>query len=145
MKKLLFILTALLVSISTYAQSDSDKIKGIWLNHLENAKVEIFERNGKFYGKIVWVDIPEGVDINMATDRNNPDPSLRSRKIMGLEMISDLKYDDGTWEDGKLYSPEKGRTVDCELEVSDDNKTLYLTASKGWFSKTIEWTRVGKE
>jgi uncharacterized protein (DUF2147 family) len=145
MKKLLFILTALLVSISTYAQSDSDRIKGIWLNHLENAKVEIFERDGKFYGKIVWVDIPEGVDINMATDRNNPDPSLRSRKIMGLEMISDLKYDDGTWEDGKLYSPEKGKTVDCELEISDDNQTLYLTASKGWFSKTIEWTRVGKE
>jgi uncharacterized protein (DUF2147 family) len=145
MKKLLFILTALLVSISTYAQSDSDKIKGIWLNHLENAKVEIFERDGKYFGKIVWIDIPEDVDINLATDKNNPDPSLRSRRIMGLEMISDLKYDDGIWEDGKLYSPEKGKTVDCELEVSENNKILYVTASKGWFSKTLEWTRVVKK
>jgi uncharacterized protein (DUF2147 family) len=109
---------------------------------LKNAKIEIFERDGKFFGKIVWIDIPQDVDINLATDKNNPDPSLRGRKIIGLEMISELKYDDGIWEDGKLYSPKKGETVECELEVSENNKILYVTASKGWFSKTLEWTRV---
>jgi uncharacterized protein (DUF2147 family) len=141
MKKIFFTLTMLLLSFSLYAQSDSDRIKGEWLNHLGNAKVEIFERDGKFFGKIIWIDIPKDVDINMATDKNNPDPSLRSRKILGLEMIADLVYNNGEWIDGKLYSPEKGRTVDCKLEISEDNETLYLTASKGWFSK--HWN--GKE
>jgi uncharacterized protein (DUF2147 family) len=142
MNKIALILTTLLISISIQAQSDSNRILGVWLNHLENAKVEIFERDGKYFGKIVWIDIPEDVDINLATDKNNPDPSLRSRKIIGLEMITDLKYDEGTWENGKLYSAKKGQTVDCELEVSDDNQILYVTASKGWFSKTLEWTRI---
>ena len=145
MKQLFLILSTLFFGISIYAQSNSDRIFGVWLNHLENVKVEIFERDGKFFGKIVWINIPKDVDINLATDRNNPDPSLKSRKIMGLEMMTDLKYDDGIWKDGKLYSPEKGQTVNCKLKVSDDNQTLYVTASRGLFSKTLEWTRVNKK
>jgi uncharacterized protein (DUF2147 family) len=145
MNRLFFIISILFVSLSLHAQSDSERIEGVWLNHLENVKVEIFKRDGKFFGKIVWIDIPKDVDINFPTDKNNPDPKLRSRKIMGLEMITDLKYANGIWEDGKLYSPKKGQTVDCELEISDDNQTLYVTASKGLFSKTLEWTRVNEE
>jgi uncharacterized protein (DUF2147 family) len=142
MKKTILILTLLLSGFAIHSQSESDRIHGVWLNHLENVKVEILQRDGKFFGKIVWIDIPEDVDINFPTDKNNPDPKLRSRKIMGLEMMTDLKYANGIWEDGKLYSPKKGQTVDCKLEISDDNQTMYVTASKGWFSKTLEWTRV---
>jgi uncharacterized protein (DUF2147 family) len=146
MKRSILILSTLLAVISVQAQSGSDRILGIWLNHLKNAKIGIFERDGRFFGKIVWIDIPKDkdVDINLATDRNNPDPSLKSRKIMGLEMLTDLRYDDGIWKDGKLYSPEKGQTVGCKLKVSDDSQTLYVTASKGLFSRTLEWTRVNK-
>jgi len=145
MKRLIIILSTLLFAIAIHAQSDSERIIGVWLNHLENAKVEIFQRDGKFFGKIVWIDTPADVDINLATDRNNPDPSLRNRKIMGLEILTDLKYDDGIWKDGKLYSPEKGKRVNCKLKVSGDNQTLYVTASRGLFSKTLEWTSVNKK
>ena len=145
MKRSLIILSTLLFAIAIHAQSDSERIVGVWLNHLENAKVEIFQRDGKFFGKLVWIDTPADVDINLATDRNNPDPSLRNRKIKGLEMLMYLKYDDGIWKDGKLYSPEKGKRVNCKLKVSAENQTLYVTASRGWFSKTLEWTRLNKE
>jgi len=142
MKRTLLTLIILILGSSIYAQDNSDRILGVWLNNLKNAKVEIFEKEGQFFGKIVWIDIKKDVDINKATDKNNPDPSLRNRNILGLEILTDLVYENGTWTDGKLYSPEKGKTVDCELEISEDNQTLFLTASKGWFSKTLEWKRV---
>ena len=145
MKKTIIVLTLLFAGIAIYAQSKVDKITGVWLNHLGNAKVEIFKREGKFFGKIVWFDIPNGRDINLAKDKNNPDPSLRGRNILELVIMTDLVYENGVWIDGKLYSPEKGQTVDCKLEISDDNQTLYVKASKGFFPKTLKWKRVDKK
>jgi uncharacterized protein (DUF2147 family) len=66
-------------------------------------------------------------------------------KIMGLEILSNLEYDDGQWVNGKIYSPRNGKTVNCKIKISENNQELYLTASKGWlFSKTVVWTRVSK-
>jgi len=144
MKRTLLILVIIIIGSSIYAQDDSDRILGVWLNNLGNAKVEIFEKDGRFFGKIVWLKLAKETDINKAIDKKNPDTSLRNRKILGLEILTDLVYEKGAWINGKLYSPEKGKTVDCELEISEDNQTLFLTASKGWFSKTLEWKRVDK-
>lgn len=145
MKKTIIVLTLLFAGISIYSQSEVDRITGIWVNHLGNAEVKIFKRDGKFFGKIVWIKIPSDKDINIAKDKNNPDPSLRIRNILGLEIITDLVYENGVWIDGKLYSPEKGQTVDCKLEISDDNQTLFVEASKGFFSKSLKWKRVDKK
>ncbi len=146
MKINIFVVLTLLVAYSTiYSQSETDAITGVWLNHLGNAKIEIFKRNGKFFGKIMWLDIPNGRDINLAKDKNNPDPSLRSRDILGLVMLSDLVYVNGVWIDGKIYSPEKGQTVDCTLEITNDNQTIFVKASKGLLSKTLKWKRVDKK
>jgi uncharacterized protein (DUF2147 family) len=142
MKKIIFVFTLLFIGIIIYSQSEVDRITGVWLNNLGNAEVEIFKRDGKFFGKIVWIKVPNDMDINLAKDKNNPDPSLRSRKILELEILTDLAYENGAWIDGKLYSPEKGQTVDCKVEISDDNKTLFVKASKGIFSKTLEWKKV---
>ena len=145
MKKLILVFTLLLAGISIYSQNKVDKITGIWLNHLGNVKVEIFKRDGKFFGKIVWVKVPNDKDINLAKDKNNPEPSLRTRNIMGLEIITDLVYENGSWIDGKIYSPKKGQSVDCKLDISDDDQTLFVKTSKGFFSKTLKWKRVDKK
>jgi uncharacterized protein (DUF2147 family) len=144
MKRIYSILSLLLVSSLLYPQSESERIEGVWLNHLENAEVEIFQRDGKFYGKNVWIDIPQNIDINFPTDKNNPDPKLRDRKIIGLEIITNVDFSNGVWQNGKLYSPKNGQTVDCSLKISGDNQILYVTVSKGFFSKTLEWTRVNE-
>lgn len=145
MKKIILVLTLLFTSITIYTQSKVDRISGVWLNQLGNAEVEIFKRDGRFFGKIVWIEIPNDMDINLAKDKNNPDPLLRSRNILGLEIITDLVYKNGTWIDGKLYSPEKGQTVGCKLEISDDDQTLFVKGAKGFFSKTLKWKRVDKK
>jgi uncharacterized protein (DUF2147 family) len=145
MKKLFSIISIIIVSISAHAQSDSDRITGIWLSNTKDAQIEIFEDGWKYCGKIVWLAEPNKKDGTPKTDMNNPDPELRSREIIGLEIISDLEYDDNEWVDGKFYVARKGQSVNCEVRLSDDNEELFLKISKGLFSKKVVWTRVDTE
>jgi uncharacterized protein (DUF2147 family) len=134
-----------MASISIDAQSDSDRILGVWLNNTKDAKIEIFEKEGNYFGKIVWVAIPAKEDSSTNTNLKNPDPEQIKSKIMGLEILSNLKYEHGEWVDGEIYSPKKKEKADCKIKISDDNKELYVTASKGFlFSKTVVWTRAGE-
>jgi hypothetical protein len=146
MKKIILILAALLISISTYSQSDSDRIKGVWLNNTKDAKIEIFEKEGKYFGKIVWFAMPNMKDIPSKTDNQNRDPEQIKSKVMGLEILSNLKYENGEWVEGEIYSPKKKEKADCKIKISDDNRELYVTASKGFlFSKTVVWTKAGEK
>jgi uncharacterized protein (DUF2147 family) len=145
MKQLIIVLFTLFAGISLHAQSDADRIEGVWLNNTQNAKIEIYESDAKYFGKIVWLAKPYKEDGTPHTDIKNPDPELRGREIMGMEVISDLEYDDGEWVDGTIYSAKKGQVVDCTAEVSEDNTELHVTVSKGlFFSRTVVWTKADK-
>ena len=42
-------------------------------------------------------------------DRHNDNPALRDRPILGLTILSGLRWEDGAWR-GKVYNPEDGGT-----------------------------------
>lgn len=141
--KQLFLITFILISVLTVkAQEPQDRIIGTWLIDTKEAKVEMFKRNGKYFGKIVWMKEPNGPQGTPKTDKNNPDKVLRGRKILGMENLSDLQYKKGRWINGTLYSAKRGMYLDCETEMSKNGKKLYITINKGWFSKTLTWTRI---
>ena len=57
--KITLTLAGLLLVIFTYSQAQSaDDIIGKWLNEDQDAHVQIYKENGKFYGKIVWLKEP---------------------------------------------------------------------------------------
>jgi len=145
-RQLIFILSILTASISINAQIDSDRILGVWLNNTKDAKIKIFEKDEKYFGKIVWFAMPAKEDGSTNTDLKNPDPEQIKSKIIGLEVLSNLEYENGEWVDGEIYSPKKKEKANCKIKISDNNKELYVTASKGFlFSKTVVWTRAGEE
>jgi uncharacterized protein (DUF2147 family) len=146
MKKIILILAVFVFSSSLFGQSGPDQILGVWLNHTNDAKIKIIKKDNRYYGKIFWFAMPDEKVIAERTNKKNIDPKLIEKKMMGMEILSNLTYDDGEWVDGTIYSPKKDQKVDCEIELSDDGKELYLTASKGLlFSKTVTWTRVDKD
>jgi len=130
-----------IIIISTYAQSNDDVV-GYWLTEDKRGQIQIYKKDNKYYGKIVWVS--ENKD---KTDINNPNPVLRNRKIIGLEILKDFKFNSekNTWEEGTVYDPETGNTYSCYMwfEGNDKNK-LYL---KGYIlgmkvlGKKTTWTR----
>jgi uncharacterized protein (DUF2147 family) len=145
MKPILTLAGIFLVMI-TYSQAPSaDAIIGKWLNEDQDAHVQIYKDNGKYYGKIVWLKEPNEPATGLPkVDDDNEDESLRSRAVMGLVLLKDFIYDgDGEWEDGTIYDPKNGKTYDCYMNF-DENGILKIRGYIGfsWIGRNTYWTRV---
>lgn len=114
MKHLSILLLFTALSFSGFAQN-KDLILGQWVNATGEAHIEIFKKNDKFYGKIIWLKAPKDEKGNPKTDIKNPDPDLKSKPVMGLELLRDFVYEDGKWTDGKIYDPKSGKTYSCNI------------------------------
>ncbi len=116
-----------------------DKIIGNWLLP-DNLEIEIFEKGGKYFGKITDV---YGFNGGQERDIHNPDKSKRNDRLIGKIIISGLEYDQksGEWINGTIYAPQKGLTLDLTI-IKINGKTLEAKGSKLFFSKKITWERI---
>lgn len=112
-----------LFSLTTIAQKATD-ILGKWTTENEKSVVEIYQENGKFYAKMISLKTP----IDPATgkpklDKENPDPKLKSRPLIGLILLKDLRYEsENYWGGGEIYDPESGNTYSCRLKMKNKNE-----------------------
>jgi len=154
MRDLAAVLIILFVAVPLLA-GDGDAIAGLWATDPEGgggqAHIEIVAVDGIYSGKIVWLEEPlytaedeDGEEGEPKVDKNNPDPALQSRPIMGLELMSNFVYDGkGTWKKGTIYDPDNGKTYKCKLRIGDDGELLvrgYIGVSL--LGRTSQWTRV---
>ncbi len=52
-------------------------------------------------------------------DRENPNPNLRSRALIGLRLIEGFTYaGKNVWEKGTIYNPDNGKTYQCRMTLS---------------------------
>jgi uncharacterized protein (DUF2147 family) len=137
MKKSIPLIFCLLFSAS-FVFSQADKLIGIWVP----AKVRIFKAtNGKYYGKVEWLDTDKD-----KLDVNNPDESLRNKKIWGLMILKDFSYnaEKERWEGGTVYDPDNGKTYDCFIWFNGDDKKMtlkgYVLGMK-FIGRAEDWTR----
>jgi uncharacterized protein (DUF2147 family) len=130
------------LSAQTYK---ADDVKGIWLNEEKDAKVEVFKSGDKFFGKIVWLSEPNETDGRPKVDDKNPEVSLQTRPVMGLELLKDfIYYGENKWEDGTIYDPKNGKTYKCIITiVSPDLLHIRGYIGRAWMGlgRTTEWTR----
>ena len=121
----------------------SDSIIGKW-EAVDKGYIWEFSKSGDTYiAKILYnKEALEADGKTYKKDVHNTDPTLQNRSIQGIIFITDLKYDDGTYVDGKIYSFLDGGFYDCKATVEGDQ--LHLRAYQGIaaFGKTLELIRV---
>lgn len=145
LKSMLFLGTIMFLGIQLSAQSyKANDILGYWFNEEKDAKVEIYQDNGKYYGKVVWLEEPNEPDTGLPKlDDENSDEALQSRPIMGLLLMKDFVFDgDDEWEDGEIYDPKSGNTYSCYMRF-DSKDVLKVRGFIGisWIGRTTYWTR----
>lgn len=116
MKQFSFLLLLTLISFAGLAQN-KDAIIGKWINATGEAHVDITKRGQKYFGKVVWLKDPKDEKGNIKTDLKNREVSLRSKPIMGLEILRDFIFEDGKWTNGKIYDPKSGKTYKCNMTM----------------------------
>ncbi|MGD1026822.1 DUF2147 domain-containing protein [Candidatus Binatus soli] len=119
---------------------------GVWATVGGGSHVKIEDCGGKLCGAIIWLKEPFNKKGKDKVDSENPDPSLRTRKIAGLALLSGFVQDQGSpyaWTGGKIYNPDDGKTYSCNLTLQDPG-TLRVRGYVGlsFLGKTQIWSRV---
>ena len=140
MKKFIF---SMIFMLAPLAAAFAQDVVGKWKLEDGTAIVEIYKNGDVYNGKIVWLQKPTEADGSPAVDDNNPDKALRSRKLLGLNMLSGLKKNGGEYTGGTIYDPGNGKTYNCSMKVEGDIlKVRGSLDKKGLLGRTMDWFRV---
>jgi uncharacterized protein (DUF2147 family) len=108
----------------------------------EKSIIEIYEANGKIYGKIIQLLLEKDGGAGKlctkctGTDLNKP--------IVGMVNVKDLKIDGEEYSGGTIMDPATGKTYKCKMEVTDGGAKLKVRGFIGFslIGKTQVWHKV---
>ena len=135
MKNILTIIILIFSTSVIFAQQADDVIGTYRLPN--NLDVEIFEKEGKYFGKIIALN---GHENGNEKDIKNPDKSKRSDPLIGKVIVENLEFDsdEKQWINGSMYGPEKGLVFNLKItEILVDE--IKVVGSKFFFHKTLIW------
>lgn len=147
MNRFTFIRVALIllcsVFISNKAFAQKDQVEGVWFNEEKTAKVWIYlAKNGKYYGKIVWLKEPNDENGNPKTDTKNPKESKRNEPIMDMLILKGFEKDgDDEYDDGTIYDPKNGKTYSCVMTYKGDELHVRGYVGISLIGRTTVWTK----
>ena len=130
MKKIVLSMAFALMSMAGYSQD----VLGKWYTESGDAQVEIYQAGDKLNGKIVWLE--KGPETK---DTHNSDEKLRSRKLLGVNILSGLTKKSEKWEGGRIYNPKNGKNYTCSIWL--DGNQLKVRGYIGMFFETQTWKR----
>ncbi len=109
-KKISLLLLFVLFSFIGGAQNKAGDIVGNYLVPSKDGAIQIYEKAGKYYGKIILNKDPNKLDVN------NPDKAKQTQKVLGMTILNDFTFDgDDIWENGTIYDPKNGKTYSCKI------------------------------
>ena len=132
-----------LVFLSFAFAGNTQSIVGQWKTIDDNtgkprSVVEIYEQDGKYFGKVLKLFREPGEDPDPICDECSGDK--KNAKIIGMEIITNMKYDaaDKEYDSGEILDPESGSVYDCKLWIGED-KNLKVRGYLLFFYRTQIW------
>ena len=129
----------LFINFSCFSQASiGDEIIGKYMTENNEGMVEVFKRDSKYYGKLVWNKTADKLDIN------NPDKTQHTVLIRGKELLKNFDYDgSGLWHNGTIYDPKNGKTYSCKV-TRDEKGNLNVRGFIGvsLIGRTSYWIKV---
>ncbi len=134
----LTVIVSFAFQLSTRAQ---DQIEKVWYNQEKTSKIQVYKaKDGKFYGKIVWLSEPLK-NGKPKVDEENPDKAKRAQPIVGLVILRGLKKDgDKEYSDATIYDPKNGKTYSCKITYKGNKLDLRGYVGISLIGRTSTWT-----
>ncbi len=136
------VILVVLLHLALFAGAQT--VTGRWLT-IDDASgrtrsvVEIAERDGKLYGRIVRLFREAGEDPDPTCTKCDRKDDRYGRKVVGLEIIRGMVRDGEAWSDGTILDPESGNVYDCKLWIEDGR--LKVRGYLAFFFRTQTWHR----
>lgn len=145
MSKIVFSFLLCALSLNLWAQKSSDVI-GVWKtidDETGKAKshVELYMKGDQLYGKVTKILNP--AKANSICEKCDDDDDRKNKKVLNMEIIRNMEWDDDEWDDGTILDPNKGSIYDCKLWIEPETPDLlYLRGYIGFVYRTQTWHRV---
>lgn len=127
-----------------FAQAGLSQVLGDWRTQGGWATVRIApcaSDTNRMCGTIVALRRASNADGQPLRDAENPNPSLRSRPLVGLPFLSGFRAArNGRWVGGHIYDPDSGRTYDSNMHVRGDG-ALEVNGCVLFICRAQIWTR----
>lgn len=138
--RLAIIIFAIFAAGAASAQSPDD-ILGTYWTPKKDGQLVVYRKGTQYFGRL------DSFDVAGQLDEKNPVEELRSRPIVGTDLLAGFSYDDeeSRWTDGTIYDAKSGKTYRCNLWFEDDEpEVLWARGFIGFsvFGRTERFVRV---
>lgn len=146
--KLFLSLIFFLVCFNSCFAAHMNSPVGQWITvsdrtHDRSGIVDIYERDGKLYGKIIKIFPGSGRDP--AERCVKCEGEFKNKPVLGLNFLWGFEpAGDNTWKNGKVLDPHDGEIYRGSLMLVEDGKKLKVRGYWGIFWRTQTWIRVGE-
>lgn len=131
-------------------QAGAEGVAGTWRTADGRALIEIYPCGANMCGRVAWLREPnfpaddrEGMAGKPRSERYNPNPELRTRRVLGLRIMEGfIRKSDNRWEQGTIYDADTGKTYRSRMTLlSPDRLDLHGYIGIPLFGKSSIWTR----
>jgi uncharacterized protein (DUF2147 family) len=134
------LLVMMLFASPSPAASD---LAGRWRVEKRDAIIQVERIGDAFVGHVVWAKDRDGIRGEERLDTKNPRPELRSRKVLGLTMLTGVSTTpraDGWHTGGRIYNPKTGKSYPVKVRLESPDR-LRLRVGGSVVGQTTFWTR----
>lgn len=126
---------ALLASCLAAGAAQAGDPAGLWLTETGDSKVRLSRCGAGYCGTLVST-------AGRGLDANNPDPALRTRSVVGVQIVSATSAT-GDGYSGTLYNPKDGKTYSGSLRMTGPDAIEVSGCVMSVFCKRQTWKRAG--
>jgi len=121
-----------------------DEATGIWRMANGKVTVRVAHCGARLCGTVVALKKPRDDKGRPRLDKENPNPALRSRPVIGLTILSNMKVQgEGYWI-GTIYNPDDGNTYSSQMELQGPGTMKVNGCVAGIFCKSMKFRRIDR-
>lgn len=135
--------TALALGLAAMTgQALAESPTGTWRMSNGKVTVRVTPCGGGLCGRVVALKKPHDDKGRPRLDKENPNPALRQRPVVGLTILSNMRPDGhGTWS-GTIYNPDDGNTYSSSLQLIGPTTMKVNGCVAGVLCKSLKFVRV---
>ena len=140
--KFSLVIAALAVMAAPGARAQAaDEPTGIWLTQAGDARIRVSHCGGSLCGQIVSLrDKLDPATGKPAVDDKNPNPALRNRSMIGVQLFFDMKPAGPNKWSGQIYNSDDGKMYASNVSVAAPG-ALKVEGCVGAFCGSETWTK----
>lgn len=138
------VFTTLLCSLLFVSFLQAQSPIGTWKTIDDNtgearSHVEIYEQDGKVYGKIVKL-----LQSDPGTLCEECKGAKKNKPVLGMVIIEEMNKVKDYWKNGSILDPENGKEYGCSIWLEDGKSDELKVRGKHWTGlfRTQTWYRV---